>query len=280
MSAGPPGEMTQSALGELYLKERGINLDTAHRYGVEFDNRVSSKMANERLGRGWPRGEVNKVLWFPVYDPSGNIVSWIARPLPNNSLLPRFVCPNGSGGAPLIFREAWEARKTTDKDILITEGPPKGLVLCQAGALPIALNGVWMAVSKNSDGKYSLRSELLDFQWLGRGVYLCFDADQSNNPDVLHALIRTSFALNAAGALVFQLTNWPIAEGKGVDDYLACKAGTDPAKQKDCLDALKAGAQPFFSTLRPFMLPLVEKELEKVAMSPAQLVSFYPFVHR
>jgi hypothetical protein len=68
----------------------------------------------------------------------------------------------------------------------------------------------------------------------------------------------------------FQLTNWPIAEGKGVDDYLAGKAGTDPAKQKDCLDALKAGAQPFFSTLRPFMLPLVEKELEKVAMSPAQ----------
>jgi hypothetical protein len=30
------------------------------------------------------------------------------------------------------------------------------------------------------------------------------------------------------------------------------------------------GAQPFFSTLRPFMLPLIEAELGNVAMSPAQ----------
>ena len=48
--------------GEQYLIQRGISLDTAARYGVELDNRVSSKMANERLGRGWPRGEVNEVL--------------------------------------------------------------------------------------------------------------------------------------------------------------------------------------------------------------------------
>jgi putative DNA primase/helicase len=258
--------------GEQYLIQRGISLDTAARYGVELDNRVSSKMANERLGRGWPRGEVNEVLWFPVYDPNANIVSWIARPLPNNSLLPRFVCQKGSGGPPLIFKEVWAARKTTDKDIIITEGAPKGLVLCQAGALPIALNGVWMAVSKNSNGKFSLREELLQFQWLGRRVDLCFDADQSINEDVLWAVIRTAFAFNAAGAQVFQLTTWQ-ADGsktKGIDDYLAYTAGTDPSRQKECIEALKKSAQPFFATLRPFMLPLVEKELEAVAMSPAQ----------
>jgi putative DNA primase/helicase len=262
--------LTQPGLGQLYLIERGINLDTAHKYGVEFDNRVSSKMANERLGRGWPKGEVNEVLWFPVYDPNGNIVSWIARPLPNNFLLPRFVCPNGSGGPPLIFKEVWEARKTTDKGITISEGPPKGLVLRQAGALPIALNGVWMAVSENGGGKYSLRQELLQFEWLGRRVYLCFDADQNNNEDVLQALIRTAFAFNAVGAQIFQLTTWSITEGKGIDDYLAGKAGIDPDKQKECLDVLITAAQPFFTTLRPFMLPLVEKELGRVAMSSAQ----------
>ena len=118
-----------------------------------------------------------------------------------------------------------------------------------------------MGAGKNGDEKYGLRQELLDFQWLGRRVYLCFDADQGSNPDVLQALIRTSFALNAVGALVFQLTSWPISEGKGVDDYICGTAGTDQTKQKECLDALINSAQPFFSTLRPFMLPLVERSL-------------------
>jgi hypothetical protein len=257
-------------LAEDYLTQRGISLDTAVKYGIEFDKRVSSKVAQERLGRGWPKGEVNEVLWFPVYDLNENIVSWIARPLPNNSLLPRFVCPNGSDGPPLIFKEVWDARRATDQDVLITEGPPKGLVLRQAGALPIALNGVWMAVSKNGNGKYGLRQELLQFQWLGRRVYLCFDADQNKDQDVLRALIRTAFAFNAVGAQIFQLTTWSTAEGKGIDDFLAGKAGTDPDKQKECLDILIAAAQPFFTTLRPFMLSLVEKELGRLAMSPAQ----------
>jgi Domain of unknown function (DUF3854) len=93
-------------------------------------------------------------------------------------------------GTPFIPRAAWDARKKTDKPIIITEGPVKGLVLCQAGALSIALNGVWMGVSDNGEEKYSLRPELLEFQWLGRLVYLCFDADQESNPEVLLALAR------------------------------------------------------------------------------------------
>jgi hypothetical protein len=260
------------SLGEQYLIERGINFETAATYGIEIDVRVSSEVANKRIGRGWPKGEVLEVLWFPIYDSGRTLIAWIARPLPNNSRLPRFICSKGSNGPPLIFKEVWEARKTTDKDIVITEGPPKGLVLRQAGALPIALNGVWMAVSENGDGKYGLRQELLQFQWSGRRVDLCFDADQNINERVLRALIRTAFAFNAAGAQVFQLTTWPPDGGKtkGIDDYLAAKAGTDSTKQKECVDALKQSAQPFFATLRPFMLPLVEKELEAVAMSSAQ----------
>jgi hypothetical protein len=50
---------------------------------------------------------------------------------------------------------------------------------------------------------------------------------------------------------------------------LADQAGIDPAKQKECLDALLVGAQPLFATLQPFMLSLVEAELQNVAMSPA-----------
>jgi hypothetical protein len=39
--------------------------------------------------------------------------------------------------------------------------------------------------------------------------------------------IRTGFLLHAE-AQRLQLTTWPLNEGKGIDDYLATKAGTDP----------------------------------------------------
>jgi hypothetical protein len=268
--------MMETGLGELYLTQRGVNLDTATKHGVQIEPYPSAASIIDRLGKDMVIGEkrlselVQEMMWFPIRDFDAALKSWLARPLPTIPEGPKFLSACDSSGPPFIPKQVWEQRKRTDSPVIITEGPVKGLVLCQAGALPIALNGVWTAVSKNGNGKYSLRPELFDFQWLGRGVYLCFDADQGSNPDVLDALIRTSFALNAAGALVFQLTNWPIAEGKGVDDYLAGKAGTDPTKQKECLGLLKAGAQPFFNTLSPFILPLVEKELEKVAMSPAQ----------
>ena len=257
------------SLGERYLIERGISLDTARKYGIELDSRVSSEMATERLGRGWPRHEVNEVLWFPLYDSSAKPIGWIARPLPDNALLPKFVCATGSDGSPYISKEVWEAGKRTDRPIVISEGPVKALVLCQAGIPAIGLNGVWMGLAKNGDGMFCLRSELIALKWLGRRAYLGFDADQNSKPEVLQALIRTAFAFNSVGAQLFQLTSWP-EEQKGIDDYLAKQAGTDPVKQKECLDALMSCAQPFFATLRPFMLPLVEKELGRVAMSPAQ----------
>src|SRR6516164_5899151 len=213
-------ENSLMSLGERYLIERGISLDTARKYGIELDSRVSSEMATERLGRGWPRHEVNEVLWFPLYDSSAKPIGWIARPLPDNALLPKFVCATGSDGSPYISKEVWEAGKRTDRPIVISEGPVKALVLCQAGIPAIGLNGVWMGLAKNGDGMFCLRSELLALKWLGRRVDLALDADQNSKPEVLQALIRTAFAFNSVGAQLFQLTSWP-EEQKGIDDYLA-----------------------------------------------------------
>jgi hypothetical protein len=258
------------SLAQDYLAQRGITEETAKLYGLEFDDRVSSKLATERLGRGWPKGEVNEIIWFPITDSSGELISWIARVLPTNSRIPKFVCAVKSDGPPFIPKTVWQSRKTTEQPIIITESPIKALPLCQAGALAIGLNGVWMAASKNGDGTVYLRAEFREFKWLGRQIHLAFDADQSSNPEVLQALIRTALVFYAAGAVVFQLTNWPLDEGKGIDDYLVGKAGTDLAKQKACLSQLLKNAQPFFSTLQRFMLPLVERELRVVGMSAAQ----------
>src|SRR6516162_6970304 len=153
------------SLAKNYLAERGITEETAKLYGLEFDDRVSSKMATERLGRGWPKGEVNEVIWFPITDSNGNVISWIARVLPTIAQLPKFVCPVGSHGPPFIPKPVWQNKKTTDQAIIITESPIKALPLCQAGALAIGLNGVWMAASKNGDGTVYLRAEFREFKW-------------------------------------------------------------------------------------------------------------------
>jgi hypothetical protein len=117
---------------------------------------------------------------------------------------------------------------------------------------------------------YDLIPELQSFKWTNRRVYFAFDADQNNNPQVLQALIRAAFLLFAQGAEILQLTSWQLAEGKGIDDYLASKAGLDPAKQRDVLTELTTNAKPFIETLRPQTLSLVEDELKKVALSAAQ----------
>lgn len=259
-------------LAEEYLSQRGVSLEFARKQGVEFDSLLDADQIRERLGGGcFPLWDMAKeIIWFPVTNTEAGVtISWIARPLPTLEKI-KFHSKTDGGGPPFIPRLVWTARKKTDQPIIITEGPVKGLAIHQAGALPISLNGVWMSVSKNGDEKYGLRQELLEFQWLGRRVYLCFDADQISNPDVLQALLRTAFALNAHGAQVFQLTTWPASQGKGIDDYLVGKSGSDLAKQKDCLEDLIRNAQPFLATLRPFTISKVETELRKVAMSPAQ----------
>ena len=71
----------------------------------------------------------------------------------------------------------------------------------------------------------------------------------------------------------FQLSVWPLKEGKGVDDYLALKAGADPAKQRKEFASLLERAVPFLDTLDEHDIPAVKKELHRVEMDPAQFAA-------
>ena len=87
---------------------------------------------------------VQAILWFPLRDARGETTGWLARPLPHYDGQ-KFLCPNGSDGTPWIPRDTYRARGDVELALFITEGPVKGMALLQAGALPIALQGVWMA---------------------------------------------------------------------------------------------------------------------------------------
>jgi hypothetical protein len=252
------GEVGMS-LGERYLIERGISLDTAARYGLEIDTRVSSKMANERLGLGLPKSVI-EIVWFPVRDANGKIIHWIARILPTIANLGKFLCPVGSGGIPFIPQNVYGL--AYGKPIVITEGPTKTIACAQCGFDAIGLNGVWGAGIKNSQDFYVISAALQSaLDWRGRYVYLGFDADCAINPQVRQALFRLFFLLSVSGAQVFQLTSWDPAKAKGIDDFLVTQSNPSEA-----LKNLIAAAKPFIDTIEPTALDLglVSLELQKV----------------
>ena len=115
-----------------------------------------------------------------------------------------------------------------------------------------------------SASKVKLRGWLAYFQWYRRAVYLAFDADKRKNPNVRQAEIRTWLALHSAGGDVFVL-GWPLEEGKGIDDYLAGKAGTNVEKQREVFAELRKAAAPFLDTLDPHDLPTILRELRRMS---------------
>jgi uncharacterized protein DUF3854/uncharacterized protein DUF3631 len=293
-----------------YLAVRGVLEETFLAHGGEVDLWMEREKIAKRLNRELWRTEhdnawvnVSAILWFAIHgvNGEGKDTSWVARPLPHYDGQ-KFLCPNGSDGEPWIPRETFAARKDALQPLTITEGPTKGLVLLQAGALPIALQGVWMASQTTlvkhaskpkwrdwddrtmagegwkhqkddespADERYKLRKDLAAFNFARRRVCICFDADHLKNPGVRQAEIRLSFLLHAAGADVFQLSLWPLNEGKGIDDHLALKCGTVLDKQREALARLIDRAVPFFDTLDEHDITLVKKELHRVEMDPAQ----------
>jgi hypothetical protein len=211
-------------LCEKYLSERGITNQTAKLYGIERDERICAKKVKDRLGRKINKG-YNEVLWFPIHNPSGNVIDWIARPLPTiASEKAKYYCPLGSSGLAFVPKLVYQL--AFGKPVIITEGPVKAIVCVQAGVAAIGINGVWGASVKNAQDLYVIRAELQNaLDWRGRKVCFGFDADCDINPLVREALFRLYFILCAQGAECFQLTNWKEDQGKGIDDFLVKQTG-------------------------------------------------------
>ena len=122
-------------------------------------------------------------------------------------------------------------------DLWITEGSKKADSLASHGACAISLAGVWGFKGKNEFGGTTL---LADWDYIAlreRTVYLAFDSDIVEKPQVKQALQRLSQHLTnrRSKLLVIRLPNG--SNGKvGVDDYLA---------DGHTLDDLKTLGEPY-----------------------------------
>jgi len=274
---------------EKYLLDRGLSLDVARVNGIEFDLHPERARTEERLGVGcvplWTFA--TEVLWFSLYNKERERVSWLGRGLPTIGGKPKFVSPTTKSGIPTgipyIPLRVWHDIGKSVNPLILTEGPIKALVLVEAGALAIGLNGIFGAQEAAPSGKLVLRKELIELGVRGRKVFLCFDADASSNPQVRLAEIRLWFLLRAAGAEVFRLTSWDENVGKGIDDYLVNATKEEPDQTREnIVQLLLKDAQPFKSSLskdNTIDLDAVVSELEKVALTTPQRDQFCKELH-
>jgi hypothetical protein len=125
----------------------------------------------------------------------------------------------------------------TTFSLIITEGEFKALALWRLANyqsasprfLPIAITGVWNwrgVIGKTNGpdgGRRDVKGVIPDVDriaWKGRNVIVAFDADSEKNPSVRAARSQLTAALIERGASVGFL-EWPIEQGKGIDDRLA-----------------------------------------------------------
>ena len=110
--------------------------------------------------------------------------------------------------------------------VVLLEGEFKAIALdvianeLSTKIIPLAIGGVssWQSAKLGWD----LLPELAQIKWGGRTVYLAFDMDSTDNPNVSLALGKLFNKLSSKGAICKVLT-WPLEEGKGLDDYLTSK---------------------------------------------------------
>jgi hypothetical protein len=151
----------------------------------------------------------------------------------------KFLSTLGSTYRPYLLPPVLDIAYDTSRPIYIVEKQTAALLLHQNNLSVIASDGVWGVAAKREEGeKVALHPVLAEFDWIGRSVYLGFDADFQSRTSVLQGLIRAYVLFSIAGALV-RLLQWE-PEFKGLDDFVAAKAGLDLSKQRAELDLLTA----------------------------------------
>lgn len=119
--------------------------------------------------------------------------------------LPKYLQPGGSEVkayfSPLL-RDPWDiVRRDRRIAVRFTEGEKKGSACCKLGLPCIGLGGVYSFASKKRGVKFL--PELSEFIWDDREVYILFDSDYYENPDVKLAHDKLLVTLEGLGARVY-----------------------------------------------------------------------------
>lgn len=144
----------------------------------------------------------------------------------------RYGQPTASGVRayfPIVNGVDWRAVAASPKvPVIITEGEKKSLATTLAGFTTIGLGGVFNYLN---DGV--LLPELEEIHWQGKDLFIAFDSDAAQNPNIQYAEARlVDELMRKRGARVFLVRVPPLDDGSkcGLDDFLI-RNGADRLEQ-------------------------------------------------
>lgn len=220
------------------LESSGLTETDADALGI-----VGMLPADTARQRIW-KGTAHPALRIPYYDPS----TGEAMPDGLGGEFCRFRClthplptpPPDKDGKPRRFPKYVQLPKTpihayfprtmgwagvvTDATIalVITEGELKAACGAKHDFPVIGLGGVWSFMSKERG--IGFLPELDAIRWHDRKVFICFDAEATENPDIERASQCLAAKLRERGAAPFKVSLPRIGEGKtGLDDFIVAR---------------------------------------------------------
>lgn len=222
------GDIKASGYGSLVERGRAaVARAIVEAVGEELAQRVPGivqRKSEDGSGRVWLSVAGWSGLLIPVRDKAGLIVAMKVRrrgACEGNrySYLSSLSHGGASPGTPLhVPLAARMLRGRTDIPLVITEGPLKADVACVLAphVLPPGL-----AVVSVPGVKLWRRAGAVEFAkaWGAPSVLVAYDADACENVDVADAAEDLRNALEQSGIRV-GVMQWPVALGKGLDDYL------------------------------------------------------------
>jgi putative DNA primase/helicase len=243
-------ELTASGLSDTTVAAAGIHSVADHRKLAAMLNR-----------RSWPR-KYGAALVFPYHDETGAVILY--RIKPDNppkqfggKVAGKYLSPCGAAVRAYIPPMLNGELADTDKPLVVTEGEKKTLCAVQNGFACIGVSGVDCWHPKKSS---SLLPDLERVEWKGRRVFIAFDSDAANNPNVKDNENLLADALTRRGAVVkvARLPPGPDGAKVGLDDYLVAHGAAELWKLLDAADEPEPPAPEDLRAPSSELLPEVE----------------------
>ncbi|GEM_PF-1190753 len=216
---------------------------------------------------GWERynGELGACLAIPFTDAEGKPTGYCRLkpdcPRDDQDDKPvRYESPKGAGNRAYLPPGTLAALQNPSAPLILTEGEKKSAAADQHGFPCIGLIGDWgwqhkrqRDENKRPIGPRKMIPDLAAVAWKGRTVFVIFDSDAADKPNVQHAERELAKALTAQGAVVKivrlpQVRDAKDATGRnsgvggsekiGLDDFLVARG---PEALRKLLDA----AEPY-----------------------------------
>ncbi len=222
---GKNGHPAQSLPGLLphHLKDlraSGLSDETIRCAGI-YSEEGHLRIATILNRKKWSR-KCGSVLVFPFKDETGAVVLQRVKPdnpPKRNGKPAKYLSPSGSQVRAYIPPGVFDVLADSSRELLITEGEKKALKASQERFPCLGLTGVDCWHVKRSS---ALIPDLERVKWNGRLVFIVFDSDAAENPNVRDNVTLLADALRKRGAKVKVV--WLPSESDGakvgLDDFL------------------------------------------------------------